>query len=266
MTQQKDLKRLVRSRMQKTGESYTTARAHLLSRKNGAKKTPSEKVAAAVPESAAKPEKSAKPRKAAAAPHAIDLSKPPVSEYAAIAGMSDAAVAKATGCRWEKWVKSLDHARAYGWAHPEIAAHIREKYGIDGWWSQMVAVSYERIRGLREKGQRRDGTHEISKSKTVPMPIATLYAAFATAAARRKWLGDAPVTVKKATPEKSMRFQWEDDTPFEVNFWVKGAAKSAPKSQVQLQHRGFRTKADAERMRKFWSERLDALAESLAKA
>jgi hypothetical protein len=30
MTKQKDLKRVVRARMQKTGESYTTARLHLV--------------------------------------------------------------------------------------------------------------------------------------------------------------------------------------------------------------------------------------------
>src|SRR5687767_3671097 len=61
MPKQKDLKRVVRSRMQKTGESYTTARVHVLNRK-------SEKAVVA------------------------EQAKP---DYAAIAGVSDAAVKKA---------------------------------------------------------------------------------------------------------------------------------------------------------------------------
>jgi len=258
MTVQKDLKRLVRSRMQKTGESYTTARSHLLAKKQKSTAKPASSAASSsASKSASKP--AAPP--AAAASSDSRIAYPPTSEYAAIAGMSDAAVTKGTGCRWEKWVKSLDHVRAFEWSHAEIAAHIHEKYGTEGWWAQMVAVSYERIRGLRAKGQKRDGSHEISKSKTVSVPIAELYRAFATATARKKWLGGATITVKKATPEKSMRCLWEDGTPFEINFWPKGPAKS----QAQLQHRGLASKADAERMRGLWSERFDALAKSFAK-
>lgn len=249
MTQQKDLKRLVRSRMVKTGESYTTARAKLLAKKTSKRSSAPQ---AAAPQAAAPA--------AAAAPSAIAYPAP--AEFAAIAGMSDDAVKKGTGCRWEKWVKSLDHVRAYEWPHKEIASHIHEKYGTPGWWSQMVAGGYERIRGLRARGQKRDGSYEISKSKTVPVPIAELYRAFASAPARRKWLGDCAITVKKATPEKSMRCLWEDGTPFEINFWPKGAAKS----QAALQHSGFPSKAAAERQREFWSERFDALAKSLSKA
>jgi hypothetical protein len=66
--------------------------------------------------------------------------------------------------------------------------------------------------------------------------------------------------VKKHTSERSVRFLWGDGTPFEIHFWVKGRSKS----QAQIQHRGFATKAATERQREFSSERLDALARSLA--
>jgi hypothetical protein len=216
MTQQKDFKRLVRARMQKTGESYTTARLHVV------KKTE---------ETPEKP------------------------DYAKLAGMSDEKVAKATGCDWEKWVYVLDRAHAAEMSHRDLARHIRDKYQTPDWWTQTVAVGYERIRGLRARGQQRSGTWAINKSKTLPVSMAALFAAFRDARKRRKWL-DAKLTVRTATPNKSMRIAWEDGTAVDIGFYPRGAAKS----QVALSHRLLASKADADRMRVFWTERLAALA------
>ncbi len=57
MTVNKDFKRLVRQRMQRTGESYTSARTKLLH-----------------------------------------------TNYAKLAGMSDASIKAKTGCTWERWL------------------------------------------------------------------------------------------------------------------------------------------------------------------
>ncbi len=216
MPKQKDLKRLVRARMEKTGEAYTTARLHLV------KKQPEEK-----------------------------------PDFATLAGLSDESVKKATGCTWEKWVFVLDHAEGTEMSHRELAQHIRDKYHTPDWWTQMVAVGYERIRGLRAQGQRRSGEWEVSKSKTVAAPVKTLYAAFKTARGRAKWLDGATITVRTTKPEKSMRVRWEEDgTPVDIFFLPRGEAKS----QVAIQHRKLTSKADADRMRAFWAARLDALA------
>jgi hypothetical protein len=215
MPKQKDLKRLVRARMEKTGEAYTTARLHLV------KKEPEAPV-----------------------------------DYAKLAGMSDESVEKATGCNWEKWVFVLDHAEGTEMSHRELAQYIHDKYGTPGWWTQMVAVGYERIRGLRAQGQRRSGEWEVSKSKTVAAPVKKLYAAFKTARGRAKWLDGAKLTVRTTKPEKSMRVRWEDGTPVDIYFLPRGETKS----QVAIQHRKLTSKADADRMRAFWAERLNALA------
>ena len=215
MPKQKDLKRLVRARMQKTGESYTTARLHLV-----------------------------KP-----------ITEKP--DYAKLAGMSDEKVKAATGCTWERWVKSLDYHKAAEMSHRDLARFIHQKYKTPSWWTQMVAVGYERIRGLRERGSRRGGDWHVSKSKTINVPMATLFAAFHDAKKRAKWL-DAPLKVSTSTPEKSMRARWEDGTPVDIGFYARGA-----KSQVALQHRKLATKADADRMRAYWSARLDVLASLL---
>jgi hypothetical protein len=91
MPAQKDLKRLVRARMQKTGESYTTARVQLL------KKKPQTRMAAPV-------------------------------DYAKLAGMSDAVVKAKTGCDWANWVWSLDRAGADKMPHREIARPVHQTY------------------------------------------------------------------------------------------------------------------------------------------
>jgi len=120
----------------------------------------------------------------------------------------------------------------------------------------MVAVGYERIRGLRAHGQRRSGEWSVNKSKTVAAPLATLYAAFSNARRRARWLHGVKLTVRGATPNKSMRIRWEDGTPIDVGFYARGETKS----QVALAHGKLRTKEDADRLRAFWSERLEALA------
>src|SRR6185295_14935579 len=119
---------------------------------------------------------------------------------------------------------------------------------------------YERIRGLREIGQRRGGGYEGTKSKTFPVSVAVTYAAFATPRRRARWLPGVELTVRRATPGKSMRITWSDGTWVDVWFVAKGAAKSA----VQIQHRKLPDKRSAVRMKAYWAERLGVLAEVLA--
>jgi uncharacterized protein YndB with AHSA1/START domain len=220
MPKQKDLKRLARTRMKKTGESYTAARLQLLETKN----TPS------------------------AGP-----------DPASVAGMSDAAVRSKTGRTWRQWALALDAVEATKMSHRDIAAHLGEVHGLPGWWAQMVAVGYERIRGLRDVGQRRGGGYEAHRSKTFTAPVSKLYEAFATPRARKRWLSGVELTVRKGTPDRSLRITWGDGTPVQLSFTAKGDAKS----QVAIQHGKLADKASAARMKAFWAERLDALAEIL---
>ena len=77
---------------------------------------------------------------------------------------------------------------------------------------------------------------------------------------RAKWLANAKYTVRKATAPKSMRLTWEDGTSVELWFMAKGEAKSS----VAVQHVKLPSKEEANRMREYWSERFEALAEVLA--
>jgi hypothetical protein len=222
MPQNKDLKRLVRARMKKTGEAYTAARAHIT-------KKPSVKTASAV--------KSA--------------------DYAAIAGMSDAVIKEKTGCNWALWVAALDYAHAAEMTHGERAALINTKWKVGGWYSQMVAVGYERIKGLRAKGQRLDGTYEASKSRTYNVPVKKLFDAWKDSKIRTRWLSEPGVKVRTATPPKTMRIGMSDGSIVAVSFMPKGESKSA----VALAHTKLRSKEEVNRLKAVWTERLDALGE-----
>ena len=151
MPKQKDLKRVVRARMQKTGESYTTARLQLVRKKE------------------------------------------PEPNYAELAGMSDAAVKKATGRDWREWVAILDAEKSAEKPHRDIARYVAS-LGTPDWWSQTVTVGYERIRGLRAIGQRRGGGLRGEQEPHVRRPAGEALqgildrAAARAMAARTRWL------------------------------------------------------------------------------
>jgi hypothetical protein len=231
MPTNKDLKRLVRARMKKTGEAYTAARTNII------KKPKTATVSKAAP---------------AAVNEAV--------EYAALAGTSDATIKAKTGCTWERWVRALDHHGAEQMSHREIATLVNTKYKIPGWWSQTVTVGYERIKGLRARGQRRDGTYEATKSRTFNVPVTVLFDAWADARKRRRWLNGANVKVRTATSPKSMRLDWTDRSIIAVGFAAKGKSKSS----VAVQHEKLPNRDTANRLKQYWSDRLDALGEVLS--
>lgn len=212
--------------MEKTGESYTAARAALL-----AKSGP-------------------KPPKAAA----------PKAQWAELAGMSDDAVQAKTGRTWAQWVATLDDEGAWQWTHRDIAKHVGATYDeVSAWWAQTVTVGYERIRGLREVGQRRGGSFDANKSRTYPVDVSTLYRMFSDARRRRRWLGDGLVKIRTSKVDSSMRLDWEGDTRVFLTFLEKGPSKSS----VQVQHSLLKSKADVDSAKQAWQGRLDALREAL---
>ena len=242
MPREKDLKRLVRARMQKTGEAYTAARAQVLRRPRAPKRadTPDGVTAVDVAEPAL-------------------ATRPDPKDYAAIAGMSDAAIKEKTGCDWALWVQALDMAKAHELSHREIAKLVREKWNTPSWWTQMVTVGYERIKGLRERGQQRSGTYTMNRSRTFGVDVEALYDAWADGRRRRRWMGETGVKVRSATAPKSMRLQLPDGGIVVVGFSPKGSGKSS----VAIEQARLPDRETSERVKQRWGERLDALREEL---
>jgi hypothetical protein len=228
MTRDKDLKRVVRERMKKTGESYTAARAVILARK---------------PRTRARSAVVAAPRE----------------RWAELAGMSDEVVRKKTGRTWSGWVRVLDGVGAHEMPHREIARRLHAEHGLEGWWSQMVTVGYERIRGLRDVGQQRGGAYQASKSRTFGVELAALYRMFADARRRKTWLPSGLTRIRTAVEGKSIRFDCDDGTQANVYFASKGPAKSV----VAVEHVKLGGKADVARVKALWQQRFDALRDAL---
>ena len=170
--------------------------------------------------------------------------------------MSDEAVEAKTGKTWSRWFKHLDAAGAKKMTHQDIVAHLRDKHDVRPWWTQMVAVTYEQARGLREIHEK-PGGFEISISRTIAAPLAKTYKAWTDEKTRKRWL-PAEVTVRTAMTNKSLRLNWEDGkTIVAVAFVTKGDGKT----QVVAQHNKLPDAKAAAKMKKVWREALDALKE-----
>lgn len=223
MTVHKSFKRLVRTRMDKTGESYTAARAALLAAHHDE-------------------------------PERDDLRAPAGAPPLAT---SDAEIRRRTGRGWEEWFDRLDEWGAAMRSHREIARWIADQQGIDplAWNAQAVAGSYERARGLRAVGEHPDG-FRISVTRTVSVPVQQLYDAWADEALLGRWLLDGQLRLRTASAPRSARFDWGDGA---TRVHVVFDEKSPTKSTVSLEHVRLADAEEAEATKAQWRERLDAL-------
>lgn len=173
--------------------------------------------------------------------------------------MSDAAVATKTGKTWPEWFAALDKAGAKEMEHRAIATLLFEKHKVPGWWAQMVTVEYQRARGMREVHQTTEG-YVANVARTLDASAAALYRAWTDAAARRKWLGIARLTITTATPNKSLRIKFGDGTRVDVAFYAKGKTRC----QITVQHRKLVRASDVAAMKKYWGAALDRLKKMAA--
>ena len=148
MTTQKTLKRRVRARSAKTGESYTAARAQVL-------------------------RKTDPPQ--------------PAPDSMALAGITDEAMIRGTGKPLSEWFPLLDAWGASEHKHTEIARWLVNEHGVPGWWAQSVTVAWERARGIRVLHQDPAG-FSISVSKTVAATAERVSDAWTDASLRSAWL------------------------------------------------------------------------------
>ena len=175
--------------------------------------------------------------------------------------MSDEAVKAKTGKTWKDWFAILDKAGASKLSHQEIVKYLNTRQGVGPWWQQMVTVTYEQARGLREKHQKPEG-YQISVSRTIKTPLAKLFKSFANEKARKAWLPEDGLTTRKATANKSIRITWNDGkSSLEISFY----SKSDDKSQVVVQHSKLPNAKASAKMKAYWTKALDRLREAQQK-
>lgn len=241
MTSQKTFKRRIRARAAKTGESFTAARAQLLTKADRdahAEVVPTEPVATA-------------PEPAPAPAPALDVQMP----------VSEASLVKATGHGWEHWFALLDTWGATQHTHTEIARYVHEELGVPSWWSQGVTVGFERARGLRGVYERAGGAgFSVNASFTANVPIERVSAAFLDPTERADWLPVGTVRPRSLRPNKGGTFDFVEP-PSRVMAWL--VSKGPTKTQAGVEHSRLPDAASVEAMRAFWRTRFKDLKAQL---
>jgi hypothetical protein len=187
MTEHKSFKRLVRARMAKTGESYTTARVMLLRAEPSANGT--------------------------SAP-TLKTSDEKIRERTGRGWEEWFALLDEWGAA------ERSHREIARWLAEQMGIHPL------AWNAQAITASYELTRGLRVLGEKDDG-FAITASRTVGVPVERLYEAVVSESARTAWLPGAPLSERTTTWPRSARFDWSHGpTRVHMTFLARGEAKS----------------------------------------
>lgn len=175
--------------------------------------------------------------------------------------ISDESVKKATGKMWSEWFSILNKAGAKSMAHKQIAEMLINKFGLSGWWSQMVTVQYEQEIKGRKKHETLKG-YQISKSKTLSFSVSKIFNAVQSSSERKNWLKDFGLTITKSTKNKSIRGKWIDrKTNIEFQFYPKDKNKT----QIVVQLNRIFSASEADKMKIYWEKSITKLNNYLNK-
>src|SRR5471032_334725 len=132
--------------------------------------------------------------------------------------MTDAGIKTKTGRDWAYWYAALDKAGASKMDHKAIVAILYGKMKVGPWWSQMIAVSYERARGIRAMNQKCDGEFSVSVTKVMPVGLTELFAATTDPKTRKAWFPPGAFEETSRTKDKYWRGKWKKDGRISVGF------------------------------------------------
>ncbi|MBV8978516.1 MAG: hypothetical protein JO261_10955 [Alphaproteobacteria bacterium] len=171
--------------------------------------------------------------------------------------ISEEKVKAATGRGWMGWFIILNRANANAMPHRQIAQLLHDK-GCPSWWSQMIAVEYERARGGRKKHERPDG-YSVSVSKVIPAALGRLFAVATDPANRKAWFPAGAFAETSKTKDKYWRGTWKKDARLEFGFYAKGAGKA----QITVQINKLPDSSAVEKERAAWKKAMDKLAKKI---
>lgn len=160
---------------------------------------------------------------------------------------SDEVIKEKTGRDWKEWCNLLDVNGARELEHKELAKLVDSMHNAGGWWSQTVAVGYERLKGKRSLHERSDGTFTMSTSKTLPISATMAHEFFVVKKKRSLWLKEELI-IRTETAPKSVRITWPDKTSVAV--WI--TAKGNTKCVISLEHSKLTSQAAVAPYKEFW--------------
>lgn len=199
-------------------------------------------------------------------------------------GISDEAIARATGRNWNAWLRFLDDMGVQELDHKGIVAVVAGPGGLaNGWWQQSVAIGYEQARDLRVVGQTSGGGYQIGVQKTLPLRPESAWSLLMEGPGRMLWLGE----VDKLEFQRGQRYQSRQGHWGEVRSVVVGrrirltwhsAELEAPStlqvtiipagenSSVRFHQERLSSLEERERMRQRWREALEGLSQLAARS
>lgn len=175
--------------------------------------------------------------------------------------ITDKLVVAETGQPLENWFTALDKVGAKDLSHADIFEKTGQIPGLDKlneWNRNLLTTSYEWSRGLKERGEKKDG-FEISVSKTIQTDVHNLYQHWSEKNLRKRWLHEE-VAIGTVREKKSLRMKWLDG---HSRLSVELYEKAANKTQVVVQHLKISSSPQAEELKIFWQQKLDELKEVL---
>ncbi|MDJ1131369.1 hypothetical protein [Streptomyces iconiensis] len=176
--------------------------------------------------------------------------------------VSDEALRAATSRDWDGWFALLDAWGAGRRSHTQIATHLREEHGVNGWHAQSIAVGYQRERGMRAPGQQSDGDFKSTASKTVGASAERVSEAFTSSDIRERWLPGAGFTVRSGRPGRTLSADWgEDGAGGRISVFL--TPKSETRTQISLSHGKLPDTEAVEHHKAFWREALGRLKAEL---
>lgn len=191
--------------------------------------------------------------------------------------ISDAAVKAKTGKTWSQWFALLDRWGARKKTHQEIASHLRNDLELTAWWSQMVAVEYERKQRGRKVGERAvEGGFTVDIQRTVKATAKKAFEAFLLPEHTAKWFtkkaradvrvggsysnsdGDMGEFLAVDAPRRA-RFTWDNKRHCPGTFVELTVRSAGPgKVAVRVSHSRLKSAKDREKMKQGWSWALDS--------
>ena len=193
-------------------------------------------------------------------------------------GVSDDAVAAATGRNWHQWMAFLEGLGAAELTHKEIVALTAGPGGLgNSWWQQSVAVGYEQARGLRVVGQSSGADFQIGVQKTLPVPPDVAWTLLADGPGRDAWLGKIASLglrrgesyqtaegymgeIRSCVPGESIRLTWTHPDLARPSTLQVYLAPSGDRTSVRFQQERLSNLEEREMMRNHWRRVLKELA------
>lgn len=171
-----------------------------------------------------------------------------------MAEISDKAVMAATGKPLSEWIVVLEALGAAQIPHKAIATLLHRDHNIDGWWSQMLTVEYERSIGRREVGQRCDGAYAASASKTIAGTMDDALAAWGQLVAKRTEFAGVEITGEPRISRTEKWRYWRADLADSSKLAIDIYDKPGGKAVLAINHEKIADAEAAAGWKTFWRE------------